>query len=193
MKTHFFAVVLFLVSTVIAHADEAFYTVVSVGYSQNELENIELDSASYKFALGYELSSSWYLEAGFQSLGEDNAGKVPDLNGEPNTEYSALFLSFLGKAQGKYGELFYRLGALSIDTTLESIPTSDACNAPLVNTARPLGDLCAFDETILAGQIGLGFDFYIHHSTIFRTEIEWVKGEQGYSAAAIYTGIRLNF
>ncbi|MFC3120856.1 hypothetical protein [Agaribacter flavus] len=175
-----------------AKADQGFYGIISLGYAQSDLVDLELDSASYKLGIGYELAPKWYLEAGFQSLGEENVGELPSVDGI-NTEYSALYLSALGKAQGAYGELFYRLGVMQVSSTIESVPSSEGCQVPQQLSTRPLGQLCAFDQSLVAGQFGLGFDFYIHHSTILRTEIEWLKGQEDYSAAAVYLGVRLNF
>jgi hypothetical protein len=166
-----------------ANADRNFYGVLSAGYAQNEIDNYELDKASYKVSIGYELSPQWYVEAGYQALGEENASAAMALTDADIAEFSALYLSVLGKARGQYGELFYKLGAARVDTNVESVSN-------LVCTPGPV---CQVDESLIAGVIGLGFDLYVHHSTMLRFEVEHMQGEQDYSANAAYIGVRLNF
>jgi len=167
-----------------AFAESNFYGILSAGYAQSEVDDFELDKASYKFGIGYELNRQWYIEAGYQSLGEVNAGEQAELTGSDVAEFSAVYLAALGKASGQFGELFYRAGVMRVDASVQSATALSCPAGPTV---------CRIDNSLLAGVLGLGFDFYIHHSTMLRFEVEYIKGEQDYTAAAAYLGLRLNF
>ncbi len=174
-----------------ALAEQNFYGVLSAGYVKNEVEEYELNKASYKLGIGYELTSQWYLEAGYQALGEENAdADFADIDAD-KAEFSALYLSILGKARGEYGELFYRLGAMRVDADVESVSSLDC--EPGVAPSPTVPASCSFDEGLIAGVVGIGFDFYVHHSTMMRFEIEYIKGEKDYVATAGYIGLRYNF
>ncbi|MFC4700169.1 outer membrane beta-barrel protein [Glaciecola siphonariae] len=164
-----------------ALADRNFYGILSAGYVQNEIEDYELDKASYKLGIGYEITPQWYLEAGYQGLGEESASGDP---GSDKAEFSSLYLSALGKARGQYGELFYRLGVMRVDADIESA-SELSCGSEVV--------ACTIGDSLLAGAVGVGFDMYVHHSIMLRFEAEYIKGEQDYSANAAYIGVRYNF
>ncbi|WP_395344635.1 outer membrane beta-barrel protein [Ningiella sp. W23] len=171
-----------LLVTFSVQAERSLYGIVAGGYVQNEVENYELDKASYKLGIGYEISPQWYIEGGFQSLGEENASDaLPGIDSDI-AEFSGLYLSALGKARGQFGELFYRVGAMRVDANIQSVDNLDCGEA-----------LCRFDESLMAGVIGAGFDFYVHHTTMMRFEVEYIRGEKDYSASAFYLGLRVNF
>ena len=176
-----------------AHADRNIYAVIGAGYAQNELQDEDIDSFSYKLGLAYELSEQWYLEAGFQSFADENAGDLPLSANDPSAELSGLYLSALGKADGRYGELFYRLGAVYIDATYTALANASSC--PGEQTLFTSNDVnyCEFDEGIVAGQLGLGFDFYLTATSLLRAEVEWTKGQDDFETAALYLGLRVNF
>ena len=164
-----------------ASAERSFYGTLSGGFVKNEIENYDMDRGSYKIGIGYELTPQWYLEAGYQALGEENAGESVQV-GSDVAEFSGIYFSALGKARGQYGELFYRLGALRVDAD--------------VQTSDDLGcgeSFCRIDDSLLAGVIGVGFDLYVHQTTMMRFEVEYIRGEQDYSASAAYVGVRVNF
>lgn len=190
-----FAILLFsLVACLLsfsANAQRNFYGVMSAGYAQNEIEGFELDKGSYKLGIGYELNPQWYLEAGYQALGEVNASDAFAETGKDVAEISALYLSALGKARGQFGELFYRVGVLQVNADVQSVSNLTCANSATSESTGP--GVCQINDTLLAGQFGLGFDFYIHHSTMLRIEAEYIKGEQDYTASAVYLGLRLNF
>jgi opacity protein-like surface antigen len=174
-----------------AQAEHNFYGILAAGYVQNEVEEYELDKASYKIGVGYELNPQWYIEAGYQALGEENASAdFADIDAD-KAEFSGMYLSVLGKAQGEYGELFYRLGAMRIDADVESV--SDLSCTPTIPSDPNIPASCRFDESLIAGVAGLGFDFYIHNSLMMRFEAEYIKGEKDYAATAAYVGLRYNF
>lgn len=174
-----------------ANAERNFYGILSAGYVQNELVDFELDKASYKLGIGYELNRQWYLEAGYQALGEVNASDDFATINSDVAEFSGLYLSALGKARGQYGELFYRLGVMRVDAEVQSVSNLTCPGDPAVFTVGQ--QICSVNDTLLAGMFGLGFDVYIHHSTMLRFEVEYIKGEQDYDATAAYVGVRLNF
>ncbi|WP_371195049.1 outer membrane beta-barrel protein [Glaciecola sp. SC05] len=186
-----FAIVILCLLSFSAHAERNFYGILSAGYVQNEVQDFELDKASYKLGIGYELTPQWYLEAGFQGLGELNASDQFATADSDVAEFSGLYLAALGKARGQYGELFYRLGMMRVDANVQSISNLTCPGDPAVASVGPA--ICSVDNSLLAGVFGVGFDFYIHHSTMLRFEVEYIKGEQDYTATAAYVGVRLNF
>ncbi|MGQ8364697.1 outer membrane beta-barrel protein [Glaciecola sp. 1036] len=194
MKNWFFATsfVLLITLSYKAEAQPEFYGIASAGFAQTEVESYELDSFSYKIGLGYELTKQWNIEFGYQSFGEENpADPVVSIN-EPSAELSALYLAMLGNAEGNFGQLYYKVGLLAINSQVDFI-SGTVCDASFETVSTLAGTLCSMDDTLIAGQLGLGFDFYIHHSTMIRTEIEWTKGQNGFESAAVYLGLRLNF
>lgn len=179
-------------------AREGFYGISSIGYVSNDLDNaqrtLSLKSASYKLAIGYEITNSWNIEAGFQALGEDIFSNE-ELNLEnSSTELTGLFLAALGKAKNRQGELFYKLGIARVDVTETFLSQSNTC-PETTNIIAMLDNagVCQYSESKLAGILGIGFDFYIHHSTLLRLEVEQMSGEGGYSSSAGFIGLRVNF
>nr|WP_136251756.1 outer membrane beta-barrel protein [Ningiella ruwaisensis] len=168
-----------------AKADTKFYGNISAGYAYNELDEYELDKVSYKFGIGYELSSRWMLEANYQHLGELNAGdsllEEGNSEGNQSAEFSAISISALGKARGTYGELFYRLGVARVDANLR-----------VRNAACPTS-ICDFSESLMAGVVGVGFDFFAYENAMLRFEVEHLQGEEDFTTNAAYIGVRLNF
>jgi hypothetical protein len=176
----------------VAAKDGTFYAVSSLGFADNELAQESVDGFSYKINIGYEYNSQWAFEMGFQSL-VDNTGNINNTDTvEGNDEINALTLSALGRAGSRHGELYYRLGILRVDSSFTDLVPDQECTATLlgIHDGRVI---CQQSESKLAGVIGLGFDFYIHHSTLLRLEIEHIQGENDYSAQALYVGFRLNF
>ena len=169
-----------LVSSTGAMATERMYGVISAGYADSEFAQYSGGSAAYKLALGHEIHPQWYVEGGFQRIADDEAGGGDVLDG---LEGDALFLSVLGKASAKQGELFYRLGVMRADLTGFTSPQPECDDCAAV----------AYDEGILGGMVGLGFDWYVGLNTMVRVEVEHVFGEDSFSSNAAYIGFRYNF
>ena len=179
-------------------AKESFYGISSLGYIANEIENernvMSLDTLSYKLGIGYEYNESWSFEAGYQALGEDILALDQLSLNNRSKEITGVYVSALGRARNRNGELFYRLGLMRAELSESYLSTAQTCP----NNGQLLGMqgttlLCQNSDARLAGVLGLGFDFYIHHSTLLRIEIEHIRGQDKYSANAIYVGFRLNF
>ena len=174
------------------------YGVISLGYAQSEVDKFESDKASYKIAFGYELTPQWYLEGGFTAFGENNAGGMVSERKPESFEIAGLNLSVLGKARNGYGDLFYRIGVSRVSADVLTLAT-DNCSGDVrsVVTSAPTGDLvnqfCSDQNAVLAGNVGLGFDLFVQHSSMIRFELEYTKGEQNFSALGAYVGLRVNF
>lgn len=176
----------------IAAKDGTFYAVSALGYADNEYVQENFDGFSYKLNIGYELNAQWAFEAGFQLL-VDNTGNFNVAEAlEGSEEINSLSISALGRAASRHGELFYRIGLLRLDSTFVDIRNDNECFGTLL-AFQGANFICQQRDSSLAGVIGLGFDFYIHHSTLLRLEIEHIQGENDYSAQALYVGFRLNF
>lgn len=186
-----------------AFATENMYVVVGGSYSSAEYEDSDVDGAGVKFAVGYQFHPQWYLELGYQQIaGESLQLSVPseqtsvDLF-EPGLQSDALFAALLGKAANRVGELFYRIGVKRVDNNGQLLIQGDSCRlGSSIQSSEIQGiqyQLCEYDEGVLAGVIGLGFDYFVGNKSMIRTEIEYVGGEQDFQASTIFIGYRYNF
>ncbi|WP_156896392.1 hypothetical protein [Aestuariibacter salexigens] len=157
---------------------------------------------SYKLAIGYELHKQWYAEFGYQQLGNGNLGILPATAQEANDfrgemEGDALFVALLGKASGKDGELFYRLGLLKTDIRGEGLVASgETCSVgayTAVTIEQQSFSYCAYDEAGIAGSLGIGYDHYVGTNLLIRFEAEHIRGNNGIQVNAAYIGLRYNF
>lgn len=187
-----------------ALAVDNLYTVFSLGYSDVELTQQDSDGLGYKLTMGYQVSPQWYLEVGYQQLVHDDL-YVIDLpsaqdvmSAESVKQGDALFLAFLGKASGRMGELFYRVGVLKTDIRGQDVLAGvQECEIGQANmlTVEGFGaaTMCDYDESGIAGVIGLGFDYFVGARTMIRTEIEYIKGQDNLTVTAASVGLRYNF
>jgi hypothetical protein len=187
-----------------ALAAEELYTVFSVGYSDVEFSQDSNEGFGYKMTFGYQFDPQWYVEAGYQQLIHDklHSADLPTLtdvgNAETVLQGDALFLSFLGKASSPTGELFYRLGVLKTDFRGQQLFAGvRECEFGQTNilAAADFGSatMCDYDESGIAGVIGLGFDYFIGARTMIRTEIEYIKGQDNLTVTTANIGLRYNF
>jgi len=185
-------------------AAEKFYTVFSVGYSDVEFIENSNNGFGYKMAFGYQIDPQWYVEAGYQQLIYNKlySTELPTpadvINNKNLQQGDALFLAFLGKASGSKGELFYRLGALKTDIRGQQLFAGvRECELGQANvlaiTDFGTATMCDYDESEVAGVIGLGFDYFISARTMLRAEIEYIKGQNNLKIATANVGVRYNF
>lgn len=166
------------------YATEKMYGVVGVGYSSLTFNQQDISGINYKLALGHEISRHWYVEAGMYQL-------VDDVNDASGGKADSLYLAVLGKAGNRTGELFYKLGVMNVDVQgIDAAASDGSCTL-----GDPLGEsgLCAFDEGVLAGLAGIGFDYHLGLSSMLRIEVEYMKGKHDFSDAAVNVGFRYNF
>ena len=186
-----------------SHATEDMYGIFSAGFSETEFNDVKVDGAGYKFAVGYQFHPQWYIELGYQQLADESLSAVPTtLSGvqsfEPGMQGDALFAAFLGKASSNTGELFYRIGVLKADVKgqqlLAGVSECEVGQATAVNLGNDgQYTYCDYDDGVIAGVLGLGFDFFIGPRSMIRAEVEHVSGENGLSVNAAYVGFRYNF
>ena len=185
-------------------AAENLYTFSTLGYSDIELDQTNSENFTYKLGFGYQFHRQWYVEAGYQQLAYDDlyVAEIPNAN-DVLTEESvkqghALFLAVLGKASSRQGELFYRLGVLKTDIRGQDLYVGvrecELGNATTFNVEN-LGPatICDYDNGGIAAVLGLGFDYFVGARTLLRTEIEYIKGQDGLAATAFSVGVRYNF
>ena len=186
-----------------AVATDNMYGVTTLGYAKANLASTSANTTSYKLAVGYQFAEKWYAEFGYhqlskQSMIEQLPTTVEGVNAADfGLNADALGISVLGKASSNYGELFYRLGILNVDIEGQTLTEGAGCE---FGTATPFTigtgesyNLCEFDEGVAAGQIGIGFDFYLGVNLLLRTEVEHIRGEQGFEQNGAYIGLRYNF
>ncbi|MBT0585647.1 outer membrane beta-barrel protein [Alteromonas oceanisediminis] len=165
-----------------AAATERLYGVIGAGYSQSEFRQGEQDGLSYKAAIGYQLDAQWYLEAGYQRIADGSVDVPPQSNESDALAGDALSLSVLGKAGSREGELFYRLGILRGDLEGYQTVTQDGVDG-----------LVYYNDSVVAGTVGLGFDWYVGLNSMIRFEFEHIFGEDDLKVNAATIGFRYNF
>jgi hypothetical protein len=180
------------------------YTAFSVGYSDLAFTQESKNEFGYKMAIGYQFDPQWYVEMGYQQLVHDKLYSTDllaaaDITNNKNIQQGdALFLSFLGKASGSLGELFYRVGVLKTDIRDQQLlagVSECAFGQANVLAIADIGaaTLCDYDKSGVAGVIGLGFDYFVGVRTMLRTEIEYIKGQDNLAVTTISVGLRYNF
>ena len=173
---------LVLLSALAANATENMYTVISGGFADSDFADSSVDGASYKFALGHQFHPQWYVEGGVQRIADET---VNDFGSTDALEGDAFFISVLGKAGSREGELYYRLGLLRAD--MKGYRNAESC------VETPCSDLERYDDSVIAGVVGIGFDYYISLNSMIRLEVEHISGEDNLQVNAAYLGFRYNF
>ena len=156
------------------------YGLLSVGYSDVDLGKVSDKSASYGAAFGYQFHRQWYVEAGYLSL-IDSQSETKQLQAH------GPYISVLGKAEGSDGELYYRLGLASVDKTETYVAQDSGC----IDSSST--SVCESDERILAGMVGLGFDYVVGRNAMLRLEYVYMGGKDDFSSHSVNVGLRYNF
>jgi OmpA-like transmembrane domain. len=94
------------------------------------------------------------------------------------------YLALLGKASSPKGELYYKLGVASVDIEQGSINSSAGGAEALAG---------GYEDTIVAGLAGLGFDYYVGMKSKVRVEYTYFGGKDDFSAHIVNLGFRNNF
>ncbi|MBT1064810.1 outer membrane beta-barrel protein [Bowmanella sp. Y26] len=198
-KTILAALCLLTSQTVMANG--GMYGLFSAGYADASQGQAGDKGIGYSFAMGYELDKQWFVEGGFQQL-IDEDGDAPvlsNLGSEDNSSLKAdaLYLALLGKASSQAGTLFYRVGVMSVKLESQAFIGSGQSCEEGEGSAYSLegGDAvrCSYDETIVAGVVGLGFDFKVADAWDVRIEAQHVRGKDGFEANIGQIGLRYNF
>lgn len=186
-----------------AYATGELYGVVSGGYGKTDFETNDVDHGAYKFAVGYQFDRQWYAEFGYQQLAnQDSIDTLPSTQAALNeTDFgmkaNAIYAALLGKAGSQTGELFYRVGIMNIDVDGQHLSETGQCDFGDTRMFSVDGgtqmSLCEYDEGVIGGVIGVGFDFYLGVNMMLRTEVEHISGEHGLKHNAGYIGLRYNF
>lgn len=180
------------------------YAIFSLGFSDLEYSSQETDGMAYKLGIGHQFHPQWYVEAGYQQLINESffVSDIPNASqfesGDGKLQADALFVALLGKASGKIGELFYRLGLLKTDIRGQQLftgeHTCDVGQASLVlMDTNAVNTICDYDNSGVAAVMGLGFDYFIGARTMLRSEVEYIKGSDNLTVTSLTVGIRYNF
>ena len=167
-----------------AMATDKMYGVISSGYTDMEFSSIERDNYNYSMAIGHQFAKQWYVEAGYMKL-------VDDVESAEGANADSLYLAVLGKAGSRQGELYYKLGVANVD--VEGIESAGQSGSELGDTLPGSTTLCGFDESVVAGLVGVGFDYHIGLSSMIRLEALYFKGEHDFTANVFNLGFRYNF
>ena len=163
-----------------AQATEKMYGVIGAGYTDAEFIESEADGAAFYVGLGHQFAPQWYVEGGYKRL-------FDDIEDDTGAKADALYLALLGKASGREGELYYKLGVMRADVSGSYGVTSD-CEYGQISLGQ-----CQYDEGVLAGLIGFGFDYHLGLNSMLRFEYEHVRGEHDLSVNTATLGFRYNF
>ena len=161
----------------LASAEVTGYAVANMGYGNVDTEIDNEADISYSAALGYRFHRQWYIEGGYISL-------IDADNDDQSLSSKGPYVALLGKASSQKGELYYKLGVANIDIEHVSINGS-ACGADDV--------ICGYDDSIVAGLAGLGFDYYVGLQSMVRVEYTYFGGKDDFSAHIVNLGFRYNF
>lgn len=178
------ALAVMLAASFSSQATERMYGLATVGYSDAEFDVTDNSGVAYSLALGHQFSSQWYVEAGYHNLLDEDDG-LDTLQAE------GLYLAVLGKAGGRIGELYYKLGVMDVDVKGVQGVAGDDCTAD--DSESDAITYCAVDEGILAGMAGLGFDYHIGLNSMVRLEALYIRGQEDFSTSMINVGFRYNF
>lgn len=163
-----------------------FYGVVGVGFSDGEIDDTSSSGLAYRLALGYELTSQWQAELGYQSIVDDEGNEF-----EEGYSAHALSVSLLGKARGRSGELFYRIGLAYVDLSGDiNTSSSGSCSVGVLSS---VSNLCVVDESGVGAVLGLGFDYYLGLKNELRFEIEHILADNQFSSTALFANYKYNF
>lgn len=164
-------------STFTGNAFANLYAVANVGYSNVDTESNSESDLSYSGAIGYQFHQQWYVEGGYISL-------IDKQDDSQSVTSRGAYLAFLGKAGSPEGELYYKVGVASIDVE-ETLNDSSVCTTVVSD--------CSNDDTVVAGLIGLGFDYYVSRNSMVRAEYTYFGGQDEFSAHIVNIGFRYNF
>lgn len=177
------------------------YIVVAPQYNDVDLDGADSSEAGFTLAFGTEVHPQWYAEVGYSFLADDyEPGRLlaGDENQSAGVSASGLYLAFLGKAANQSGELFYKLGVMTIDYEGGFLASdSQSCNGDsavltLVDSGQSVIE-CVLDETSFAGIVGAGFDFHVGYSSQVRLNVEHIRGADDFQSNSVQLGYRYNF
>ena len=153
------------------------YAVVNIGYGNVDTEIDNEADVSYSAALAYQFHRQWYVEGGYISLIDTDTD-------QQSVSSKGPYVALLGKASSQKGELYYKLGVANID--IEHVTTNSAVCGPDVL-------VCGYDDAVIAGIAGLGFDYYLGLKSMVRVEYTYFGGKDDFSAHIVNLGFRYNF
>ena len=207
MKAQKLGALMMLLAPFAANAEttwfEKNYVVVAPQYADVEVGLADSSEAGFTIGFGTQIHPKWYLEAGYSLISDDFAVNESELDNSvaltndvsSGVDASGIYLSFLGKASGPSGELFYKVGVMSIDYEAGFWTSdNDSCNLDdailkIVNAIS----FCSYDDSSIAGMVGAGYDFYLGYNTQLRVNYEHIRGGNDFEANTAYLGFRYNF
>lgn len=177
------------------------YILLAPQYNDVELNSADSSEAGFTLAFGTEVHPQWYAEVGYSFLADDHEPDRLSTGGENQSagvNASGLYVALLGKAANQSGELFYKLGVMTIDYE-GSFLISDRGNCEGDTFALTFADSgqtlfeCALDDTSFAGIVGAGFDFHVGYRSQVRLNVEHIRGADDFQSNSVQLGYRYNF
>lgn len=158
-----------------AYAAPKTYGLGTLGYNNFDVSSASDKKVTYSLAFGKQVHRQWNVELGYLSLFDYSSNEI-------EAKGDALYLAMLGKASGGTGELFYKLGIARVDLdVLTQCVSEDATTQ------------CSQADSIAAGIIGLGYDYYVGLKSMVRIEYVHMAGEDSFSTNMVNIGFRYNF
>jgi len=185
-----------------AQAEGDMYGLLGLNYADADQEEISAKGPGYSFAMGYEFHRQWFVELGYQQLIDEDADALTadNLGTEDSNSATgdAIYAAVLGKAASQAGTLFYRLGVMSVKWQADSyLPEGSECALGEATEVAVHANLnatrCAVDDTLIAGVVGLGFDFVLTETVDLRLEAQHIRGEDDLQVNLLQLGLRYNF
>lgn len=187
-----------------AHAEvfEKNYFLIASSFNDVEVSEASSSGAGVALAFGTEFHPQWYAEVGFNLAASDFEklsvpGSLQDSELKAGIDAAGAYFSFLGKATGQSGELFYKLGVMTIGYETSTRTAGDQSCAEGQQTQYPVADgavtQCEHDDTAIAGVIGAGFDFFVGYRSQIRFQVEHVRGDNDVQINSAQLGYRYNF
>ena len=185
-----------------ANVFEKNYLLLAPGLNDVSVLDSSASEAGVSLAFGTEIHPQWYAEVGYTLISADfeppiEPLSINDVQLDSGADASGLYLSFLGKATGQSGELFYKLGVMTMTyETSNQYSGEQACDdgeQRLLTIADGTVTQCDYDDTAIAGIVGAGFDFFVGYRAQIRFQVEHIRGENDIQVNAVQLGYRYNF
>ncbi|BDX07385.1 hypothetical protein MACH26_29060 [Planctobacterium marinum] len=178
------------------------YLLLAPEFNDVSVADSSASEPGLSLAFGTEIHPQWYAEVGYKLIAADFEPPVEPLSTnelqlDSGVDASGLYLSFLGKATGQSGELFYKLGvmAMTYETSNQYDGEQGCDDAEPRVLAVSDGSVtqCDYDDTAIAGIVGAGFDFFVGYRAQIRLQVEHIRGNNDIQINSVQLGYRYNF
>ena len=177
------------------------YLLLAPQYADVKVGSQSEQGVGVALTFGTQIDPKWYMEIGYNVMADGltlpQDGSALSANEQTGVDAHGAHLSLLGKARGETGELFYKIGVMQMGYEMANeVALESDCVAGSIRTVNGqdrTASYCVNDENVLAGVVGLGFDFFVGFSSQLRLSYEHIRGQDSFEANVVQLGIRYNF